>query len=468
MNAKGTVIQGNKIKGNINTINTTRPNMAGIYLNASRNLQLRCNHDTATRYGFQVIGNCGTTNNAVSGNDFYNHINGILLRHLGAPGTLGSSIGTTNYDNRNLFLGNYATHTTNGNTYSSKLYRVSQCANGTPTNDQFFTTTTLTNNESDGNYASCNYGVTTNYGASSPATCLLLGLARITDPDTVTDPLLAEFIARNAIEWAEYQDGTQWVQAQYLYNQLEQSPEVRAAYPVLDSFYTAVQDNGFEDMGNAEEWLADIADSAVNADAAAFETWYNNAIADNNAIDTATDIMLANEKLINDIYLRYSRYGIDSITSDDYNLIEELALQCPLVGGTAVYKARMLYGIYQPSISYDDLEICNNAGLYKGGKGLFDDENAMLSQQLLEMRSDKLTVYPNPTSGQVTFEYSIKNGEKAELIITDVYGKKLLQLKLANLTKTIVDLSRQPAGVYFYRYVLSGATGSSGKIILVK
>lgn len=255
---------------------------------------------------------------------------------------------------------------------------------------------------------------------------------------------------------------------QYLYNQLEQSPEVRAAYPVLDSFYMAVQDNGFEDMGNTEEWLADIADSAVNADANAFTLWYDKALAANNEIDTNTDQQMVSEQIVNDAYLRYSRYGIDSLTQEDYGNIAMLALQCPLVGGTAVYKARMLYSIYQPSISYDDLEICNNAGLYKGGKGLFDDENALLAQQSVDFYSNSLKVYPNPTSGLLTLEYSIANTDKAEVVITDVFGKLVKRVLLTGNKKSTVDIGALPAAVYFYRYLVNNATENTGKIVLIK
>lgn len=128
----------------------------------------------------------------------------------------------------------------------------------------------------------------------------------------------------------------------------------------------------------------------------------------------------------------------------------------------------MLYSIYQPSLSYDDLEICNNAGFYKGGKGLFDDENELLAQQLLEMPNEKLTVYPNPTTGVVTFEYSMKENDKAEIHITDVYGKLVKRSIFTNATKTILNLNDLPPAVYFYLYLVNGVTENTGKIVLIK
>lgn len=41
---------------------------------------------------------------------------------------------------------------------------------------------------------------------------------------------------------------------------------------------------------------------------------------------------------------------------------------CPYIGGTAVYKARALYAMYNPTALFDDMKICNAIGVYKTGK----------------------------------------------------------------------------------------------------
>ena len=65
-------------------------------------------------------------------------------------------------------------------------------------------------------------------------------------------------------------------------------------------------------------------------------------------------------------------------TPTDREFIQDLANQCPFVRGTAVYKARSLYALYQPGFYIDDMALCNAAGIYKNGKGLFDVENEKL------------------------------------------------------------------------------------------
>lgn len=56
-------------------------------------------------------------------------------------------------------------------------------------------------------------------------------------------------------------------------------------------------------------------------------------------------------------------------------------------------------------------------------------------------------IYPNPNDGRfaVRFEQALKN---ADIIITDVNGKKVKQFK-ANGTIVYVDISSKPAGTYF-------------------
>lgn len=75
---------------------------------------------------------------------------------------------------------------------------------------------------------------------------------------------------------------------------------------------------------------------------------------------------------------------------------------------------------------------------------------------------DKLLVYPNPSNGIFTFE-SI-NKEKAQIVIYNSVGEEIYNLE-TNETKSLVDLSRQPAGLYFYKYINS-ENSICGKLII--
>ncbi len=71
------------------------------------------------------------------------------------------------------------------------------------------------------------------------------------------------------------------------------------------------------------------------------------------------------EKDLNRIYLDVLTQGWQDLSTADLEQLEELALSCPFVNGSAVYKARSLFSHIQPGISYNDLEICNAVGVYK-------------------------------------------------------------------------------------------------------
>lgn len=65
----------------------------------------------------------------------------------------------------------------------------------------------------------------------------------------------------------------------------------------------------------------------------------------------------ANEKLINEIYLRYRKEGIDVITQDYENILQ-VAIQCPSSGGPSVHKARIFIALVNDSIEYNDGDVC--------------------------------------------------------------------------------------------------------------
>ncbi|QLH44670.1 MAG: hypothetical protein HWD58_03005 [Bacteroidota bacterium] len=82
------------------------------------------------------------------------------------------------------------------------------------------------------------------------------------------------------------------------------------------------------------------------------------------------------------------------MSSEDFEQLEELALSCPFVNGSAVYKARSLYAHIRPGISYNDLEICNAVGVYKSSLGNSTDGNN-------DEESSNIIVYPNPTHSEL-------------------------------------------------------------------
>ncbi|MBS1774839.1 MAG: T9SS type A sorting domain-containing protein [Bacteroidetes bacterium] len=461
-NAAQTRIHCNTITGNTALINATRPDAAGIYMSDSRNMEVSCNNISLAKYGFQVIGNCATGNRKVWSNTFSNHINGWLLRHLGNPGTLGD-VGDPPNDNNNQFMGTvFALQ----NGFLMKVYTVSNCV--LPTNYKIFTSNgTLTQNESGGNNPSCVYWVQGNTSPHNTASCPVnCNITQVFSP-MIANVELAEQIAQDSVLYTEYQQGAAWLAAQRLYYDLWQDTAGRNSSTVLDSFFIAMQNTPVGNLRVTDELLDNLNRSFGN-DTAAYRQWLTDARNANNFV--SSDIQAENEQIINSLYLKYVETGTEGLTTDDSTIIATLALQCPMQAGNAVYKARMLYGLYDHP-DYNELTICNTAGYYRGSggqKGLFDEEDALLSQQYLPSSAQKnLVVYPNPTSGKFRVKYMLEPGQEGWIAVSDLQGREVLRKQLhPMLSGFMLDLSNQPNGIYLYRFIVNGTTRYSGKIEL--
>ena len=134
------------------------------------------------------------------------------------------------------------------------------------------------------------------------------------------------------------------------------------------------------------------------------------------------------------------------------NTLYAIATQCPLTGGLAVFKARAILKELNPNIFYDDAFTCIQSGVVYRKK---------------ETIEQHCTLYPNPTSGNVTVSYSIPSS--ATLIITDAIGRILLHKQIdSQSTSLTIDLSKFQTGLYFYRIANDSDVRYNGKIILTR
>ena len=463
----GTTVQGNTVTGNSTTLNNSRANLAGIYLYNSQKMGISCNHDTNTKYGWYVTGNCITGTSQVVNNDFYNHGYGILYRHLGVNGTFGN-VGTPLFDANNIFKGIYATYLKKNINYYIKMYRLSIC--NTASADRFYTSNgTLTQNESYGNIASCFYGVQTNsLGYSKPKACNG-GIIKVPSTyDKIVDIAYAEAVAQRTIAFEDFQAMTQWMEEKRLYEQLANDLDARRTSSILANFYNSNHSGIYEQIRATDEQLALLQDSTVTSDTVLFDHTLQQAKAAQSAI-APTNHQENNEVTINEIFLRYMEYGVESIdNSSDRTTITDLANQCPFEGGTAVFKARTLYGIFYPSGNWDDFTTCN-IGANRGSSGSFTEENNFLGQDISGSHGNGFEVYPNPTDGKVTVKYHLESGEKGAVEITDLFGRIVIRNELQPNAQGInLDLGSKPAGIYYYRYFVNDQMKQSGKLVLVR
>jgi hypothetical protein len=151
---------------------------------------------------------------------------------------------------------------------------------------------------------------------------------------------------------------------------------------------------------------------------------------------------------------------------------------CPYVGGSAVYKARVLYSALDPIMQYNDRLNCiqgqnknSNSGyvnldsLYEaqtneqatilaneirnGSHSIANDKQLMQAGLDLSKR-EVIVLYPNPATDFIKIESSKKG--KAQFILQDTQGKELLNNGLLFIDgKEYLKLPNLANGLYSYK-----------------
>ncbi|MBS1628638.1 MAG: hypothetical protein JST27_01150 [Bacteroidetes bacterium] len=443
-NSRQSRIRGNHIDGDATTESLPAPFAAtDMVLDQSTNTQILCNYMSSTNYGMLVAGNCGTnpTTGLVS-NTFDNHEHGINLTPTGSEGSLGN-IGSPTFDCANSFNGTY----TGTNNY--RIYKWANCITVSPnsiyTNDGSITS---------GGNTPCVYVPIKNPGASFPASCSPTYPILPPGHNTVPDPAYAETVAAGQVLYAVNPLGSAWLDQLTLFEQLRADTDIRLERPVLDSFFQANIGSVIDQIGIINQELAGLEqDSLMDS---AFYTKLQQ-ITDLNAALPTPNPQAMNERDINTIYLKYLVGGPDTLSVEDSSAIANIAFQCVLEGGKAVFKARSLFAMYQPLISLRDIDIC----------GLPLDTGNQGNQRMLPSgnRSTDFRLYPNPVSGMLYVEYPVGG----QLEISDMTSRKVSSLTLPGKDggKASFSLEHLPAGVFVCRYYVNGNLRELRKIIIV-
>ncbi|MCX6272137.1 MAG: hypothetical protein NTU44_13145 [Bacteroidetes bacterium] len=149
------------------------------------------------------------------------------------------------------------------------------------------------------------------------------------------------------------------------------------------------------------------------------------------------EIYEQNEKYITDIYLNTVARGIFDLTEDQISLIAEVANQCPLAGGNAVYLARSLYALVHDTI-YDDKQLCYLAGI----------KNVKQNKEKAN-RSQSFKLFPNPAKDVVTIEWQNTSDEFVKVEFITPIGQTYYQEIISLLSgKHEINLSKWKTGVY--------------------
>lgn len=171
-----------------------------------------------------------------------------------------------------------------------------------------------------------------------------------------------------------------------------------------------------------------------------------------NAALTVDSLPAINEKSINDLELKYHLSGY-SLSSGDLPDVYDIAIQCPLTGGRAVFRARSLHDIASHEyINWDSLENCPAYELRKARPEIAVKE--------------LLKVYPNPTDGTFTIELLNKADIPVRINLFDMNGKKLME-QAVNGNPFQLDGSHLPQGIYSLQILLDNNQTLYGRVVIL-
>ena len=121
-------------------------------------------------------------------------------------------------------------------------------------------------------------------------------------------------------------------------------------------------------------------------------------------------------------------------------------------------------GNYDGYFEIDDMTPSNQNFSYNQGAIL---DLVPATDGIIENSIQKHLVYPNPTTGVFTIECKSTNLDGCCFRIYDIFGRLLISNSLTKENNTI-DLSSQPAGIYFFQLIEDRGNTGFQKIVKVK
>ncbi|RME09918.1 MAG: T9SS C-terminal target domain-containing protein, partial [Bacteroidetes bacterium] len=318
-------------------------------------------------------------------------------------------------------------------------------------------------------------------------------------------------IASGGFQTTDYVGVTNWLSRRYLYGKLTENPGLIAPGSVFESFYNATANStvgsfaaieaGMEAMyevpaGTATQVLAhfdtlslrleeagsiDSLLQAVGYDtllmqqrAAVMQVLQNaesslntlmqpvlsqrisdaSALASQNSTITADSIFELNERTVKDIYLNTLAVGITEFDETQLAVLESIAGQCPLTGGSAVFKARSLLAIVQDSV-YDDEMLCEQIG--------------ERSESQMTIEHSGFALFPNPAQNKVTVAKPVTMEEDTEIFIFNSLGKLVLRKVFpSEIPSVTLNISALDEGTFIVSIYTNGRKIFADKLVIIR
>lgn len=464
-----------------------------MFMNHSRQCKLDCNRLKYTRFGFFVWGN----NTTAKANVVHNKCNAnaipwfFLDNGSASKGTFGD-VGDPNLDdNANEFISTVNPIDWRGmipainSTYS--LIRLAAVLN--PVQENIYTAPSLLQpNESISNIVNDEYLVGTNpNGFTDPC-----AEDDEYEPEYFTEPDIdsneynsAMAVAQDSMDYINFPSVGSWIDRYKLYLELDTDSLLLNSSPELQYFYNTNSTQTIGDIKYAAEKIAILYDSTTNSTNESLR--YAEAIAANSLISSANDWEM-NEKKVNDVLLFMYDHAIDSIPLYMKEDMQYLAASCPFVEGTAVYRARTIYSLWEPNAIFDDRLICiqgqnknqdnSNFNIDSLIEGQIAEANVKTASSITNANPIKtkrvnlndlseIKIYPNPASTYIIVEYNCESD--GELILYNYIGQEILKTSLEKGNRKVqMQITDVANGIYQYKCKFENGIEHIGKLTIEK
>jgi hypothetical protein len=149
------------------------------------------------------------------------------------------------------------------------------------------------------------------------------------------------------------------------------------------------------------------------------------------------------------LYLKINKQSLSEMRLQNHNNRNWVG---PLSGGDAVFRARSLYRLADPTYRFDNAALCQPSAALRAPK----------ATEPLDFN-----LFPNPTSGLTVLEFSTPLSGRANVTLYSLQGQPVLQQTTGKGAQQIIlETAALPGGTYFCRVM--GANGVMGVKRLVK
>lgn len=174
-----------------------------------------------------------------------------------------------------------------------------------------------------------------------------------------------------------------------------------------------------------------------------------------NAGVTTSELIEANEKAVNEIYLATIGKDVDGFTATQADDLLAIACQCPMLGGNAVFKARSLYWLIDDNYDFDDPLLCLSYGI--------------IVKSLTERQANTISVIPNPARDEASLVMPQELKDPGTLIIYDALGAEVLRSSIPAETMRFAfsTAALSPALYHYMVLTVEGVIGY-GKLTILR